>query len=535
MRKRPNLLLIVTDQHRADHLGCYGNSVVRTPNIDSLAARGTRFDNFYVSCPICMPNRATMMTGRMPSLHGVRQNGIPLPLQAVTFPELLRNAGYRTALVGKCHLQNISAVPLEHGVTRPDPDKTTPPEALREARRNPWADGRYDQEQPATWHDDEGFEPDLPFYGFEHTALAIGHGDRVTGHYDRWLRARHPDADALRGPDNALPAGRDIWAPQAWRTRVPEELYPTRFVADETVNFLESRAKADDSAPFFIQCSFPDPHHPFTPPGRYFDMYDPADIPAPDAFHHPPERLPPHVAALHAARDNGTATRQGQTVFACTEREARGAIALTYGAITMIDDAIGRVLAALDRLGLRENTVVVFTTDHGDFMGDHQLLLKGALHYRGLIRTPCIWTDPAAEGASGSTKATAGTLDLAASFLDRAGVNPFHGMQGKPLPALAAGRETHDSLVIEEDQRRSYMAFPPNFRARTLLADDWRLTIYSCVDWGELYNLKNDPLEFENLWADPAHSGVRAALTEQLARQMMVLAESSPRATGHGP
>ncbi|MDH3703526.1 MAG: sulfatase-like hydrolase/transferase, partial [Alphaproteobacteria bacterium] len=139
MRKRPNLLLIVTDQHRADHLGCYGNSVVRTPNIDSLAARGTRFDNFYVSCPICMPNRATMMTGRMPSLHGVRQNGIPLPLQAVTFPELLRNAGYRTALVGKCHLQNISAVPLEHGVTRPDPDKTTPPEALREARRNPWA------------------------------------------------------------------------------------------------------------------------------------------------------------------------------------------------------------------------------------------------------------------------------------------------------------------------------------------------------------------------------------------------------------
>jgi arylsulfatase A-like enzyme len=533
--KRPNFLLFITDQHRADHLGCYGNSIVRTPNIDSLAAKGTKFENFHVSTPICMPNRATLMTGRVPSLHGVRQNGIPLSLKSVTFADLLRDAGYRTALVGKSHLQSISAVPLEHGIPVPDPKKALPPEAEREAHRNVWGDGRYDQEQPATWRGEEGFEPATPFYGFDELALAIGHGDRIVGHYDRWLRDRHPDADKLRGPDNALPDGKNVWAPQAWRTRVPEELYPTTFVADETIAFLERRAKAGDDAPFFVQCSFPDPHHPFTPPGKYFDMYDPADVPEPDTFHHPADKLPPQVAALHAARDAGKANKKGQTVFACTEREARGAIALNYGSITMIDDAIGRVLDTLDRLGMREDTVIVFTTDHGDFMGDHQLLLKGAIHYQGLVRVPCIWSDPAASDAPAVSDAFSGTIDLPTSFLDRAGINPFNGMQGKSLPALAAETDAHDCLVIEEDQRRSYMGFPANFRARTLRAGDYRLTLYSCTEWGELYDLKNDPLEFENLWDDPARAGLRAELMEQLTRKMIALAESSPLATGHGP
>ena len=102
--EKPNIVLIVTDQHRADHLGCYGNGIVRTPNIDSIAARGLAFDRFYVASPICMPNRSTIMTGKMPSAHGVPTNGLPLPLESVTFVDLLRNEGYRTAMVGKSHL-----------------------------------------------------------------------------------------------------------------------------------------------------------------------------------------------------------------------------------------------------------------------------------------------------------------------------------------------------------------------------------------------------------------------------------------------
>src|ERR1051325_11127577 len=133
MSKGRNFLFIITDQHRADHLGCYGNSVVRTPNIDRLARNGARFERFHVATPICMPNRATLMTGLMPSLHGARQNGIPLPLTATTFVDILRAAGYATALVGKCHLQSINGNAPVVGMPKPEPRLAPPPAELREA------------------------------------------------------------------------------------------------------------------------------------------------------------------------------------------------------------------------------------------------------------------------------------------------------------------------------------------------------------------------------------------------------------------
>ena len=111
---RPSFILFITDQHRADFLGCYGHPIVRTPHINSMATRGTAFDRFYVASPVCMPNRSSLMTGRMPSVHGVRCNGIPLSMNAVTFVDLLRNAGYRTALVGKSHLQNSHVLAADH-------------------------------------------------------------------------------------------------------------------------------------------------------------------------------------------------------------------------------------------------------------------------------------------------------------------------------------------------------------------------------------------------------------------------------------
>src|SRR4029077_9026756 len=122
--RRPNFLLFITDQHRVDYLGCYGHPVLRTPHIDSIAARGTRFEKFYVATPVCMPNRSTLMTGRMPSVHGVRSNGTPLPLRSNTFVEMLRAGGYATALVGKSHLQNFGDWPAI--LKRPPPPARAP-------------------------------------------------------------------------------------------------------------------------------------------------------------------------------------------------------------------------------------------------------------------------------------------------------------------------------------------------------------------------------------------------------------------------
>lgn len=532
---RPNFLFIITDQHRADHLSCYGNPVLKTPNIDRIAAAGTRFERFYVATPICMPNRATLMTGRMPSLHGSRHNGIPLSLSATTFVEILRAAGYSTALIGKCHLQSINGNLPTVGMPAVNPDHKLPPDHLREADKSHDQLGRYDQELPSTWSVDPEFEPTRPYYGFDHLELAIGHGDKVVGHYGRWLKEQHPEPETLRGAAHQLDGNR-YRAPQAWRTRVPEELYPTAYVAERTMRFLENYSRTDRSKPFFIQCSFPDPHHPFTPPGKYWEMFDANEIPTPPSFSNGGHPLPPHLQKLHDERAQNKSNRDGQRAFAITEQEAREAIALTYGMITMVDDAIGSILAWLKTLGLDSNTVVIFTSDHGDFMGDHQLLLKAALHYRGLVRVPFIWSDPHTESGGLVSQSLCGTLDIAKTILSRAGLAGHNGLQGRNLlPAVHGENPVHDALLIEEHQRRGYMGMRDNFRARTLITADHRLTLYEGADWGELYDFHADPHERHNLWHERTAQELSHELAIRLVRRMMELTDTSPLATHHGP
>jgi arylsulfatase A-like enzyme len=212
MSKRPNFVFIITDQQRADHLGCYGNKVIHTPNIDALARQGFRSEGFYVANPVCMPNRASIMTGRMPSLHRVRHNGIELDLTETTFVEMLREAGYRTSLVGKSHLQCIHNAPAAY---------PKPAERLsREARRSDG--GPYGQEMETTWETNPRHDLKYPYYGFEHARLSIMHADRQQGHWRRWLRTQVRDADRLIGPENAFPTPDFELSKvrQAWRTRV---------------------------------------------------------------------------------------------------------------------------------------------------------------------------------------------------------------------------------------------------------------------------------------------------------------------------
>jgi len=164
----PNFLLFITDQHHADFLGCYGHPVVQTPNIDAIAARGTRFDNFFVNNPVCMPNRSSLMTGRLPSQHRVVSNGVNLSLQAVTFTDLLAAQGYDTALIGKSHLQNMTGKPPIKQRAEPKYPNAMPPEDLAEAHRPVPGDGPYDQELPKYWEGNAPLTMTLPFYGFGH-------------------------------------------------------------------------------------------------------------------------------------------------------------------------------------------------------------------------------------------------------------------------------------------------------------------------------------------------------------------------------
>ncbi len=527
MPSKPNFLLITTDQQRADHLGCYGNVRIRTPHIDSLAVRGRRFDRFYVATGVCMANRASLMTGRMPSLHGTRCNGIPLARNSTTFVDLLRDAGYYTGLVGKCHLQNMTDMPPEEPRDPVPEGLQAPPPALADAVTGRWGEGGYDMELLRKWRQDPAHRVQTPYYGFDHVDLCTMHGDMVEGDYARWLRQVAGDIDQLRGPKNALPDSR-YTAPQAYRTRVPEEQYPSAWVGDRAEAFLEQAARGD--RPFFLHCSFADPHHPFTPPGKYWDMYDPDDMVLPASFYQAEDSLFAPVAALHNERAQGRGRIHSTVSFAAREREAKEALALTYGMISMIDDVVGRLMARLRALGMDRNTVVAFTSDHGDFMGDHGLLLKSALHYQSLIRVPFIWADPYRDTEGAATDALAGTIDIPATVLARAKLAPFHGMQGRSLLGLIDGQHAggRDAVLVEEDGHAPTFGLDKPVRARTVVTASHRLTLYDQPGWAELYDLRNDPNELVNLFEDPRHAKVRAQMFEVMARELMLADDRAP-------
>lgn len=516
MTDRPNFLFLITDQQRADWLGCYGHPVLKTPHIDSIAHRGMRFDNFHTASPVCMPNRASLLTGRYPSLHGLRYNGCVLPENANTFVDLLAGAGYHTAAIGKSHLQPFTDLPpmgksLSDIAATPEAWKPRKPDSYQEAPEHYDASGRYCIK--------------TPYYGYAHVDMVTHHGDRCGGHYQQWFRDTAKDWEALHDPANQLP--HTYSCPQAYRTPIPEELYPTAYVRDRAIDYLSARAEQDD--PFFAFVSFPDPHHPFNPPGRYWDMYHPDQFDVALSFSAHRNPTPP-MQWLHENWMSGGGQMTPQTAMMLDDARLKEAMALTAGMMGFVDDAVGAILTALKDSGQAENTVICYTSDHGDYLGDFNMLLKGALPFRGITRVPFLWSDPA-HGNAGSTSALCSTVDIAATILDRAGLSPFNGNQGVSfLPATRGADGPRDEALIEYNDGGNRLGFEKPARVRALVTDRWRYTVYKDQDWGELYDLQSDPDETHNLWDDPAHRDIRAHLSERLTHHLIAQMDESPMA-----
>ena len=511
---RPNFIVFITDQQRGDWLGCAGHRQVKTPNIDAIAARGTRFTNFHVASQVCMPNRASLLTGRFPSVHGLRSNGAVLARSANTFVDVLAAGGYRTASIGKSHLQPMT------GIKRPGATVATGP--IEEAWK---ADGEnYNVEDPKAF-EDRGGEIETPYYGYQKVISANQHGANSGGHYTRWFRQKAPDRKDLHDPANELP--HSYSCPQAYRTPVPEDLYPTAFIRDQARTYLTEAGASEN--PFFLFVSFPDPHHPFNPPGKYWDMYDPEDfdVALPYNAHHNP--IPP-LKFVKAAYEAGDAALTPQTAFMAGDRQIREAMALTAGMITMIDDAVGAVMAQVTALGLDRNTVVLFTSDHGDYMGDFNLLLKGAVPLRSVTNVPFIWSDPA-DGTARVSAEMGSTVDISATILDRAGLKPYNGLQGRSLlDAVRGGKGPRNHVFSEFNDVIPRLGFETAVQVRSLITPTHRLSVYRNHEWGELYDLSIDANETRNLWDDPAHSDIRAALVLKLTHDLIDQMDRSPMA-----
>ncbi len=508
----PNVLFIITDQQRADHVGFVGNDVVRTPHLDSIAARGTVFDNAWVANPVCMPNRSSIMTGRMPSVHGVIFNDRSLELGANTHVRQFREAGYRTALIGKSHLQ--------HGMSR----NAVVESGLRSAVDSPYPAGWDTLEHAERYFDGE---PEFPesFYGFGHVELAIDHGSRITGHHMRWALEQGASQEELVVPYTAECAAErrhDGWW-QIYRPTYAEELHSSRFVADRTAAFITDAARA--GVPWLVWASFPDPHHPMCPPGKWFDRHRPDEMALPRTVDDPLDSAPEHLrrfARMHPSR-------QQYWVHPCgldgDHDLARAAIAATYGMVEMIDDCVGQILAAVERAGAHDSTIVVFTTDHGDMMGDHGLLLKGCMHYRGTLQVPLVIASPA-HGAE-RTSSLASSVDLGPTLLDLAGLEFYDGIQGVSLvPVLDSPAASVRELVLIEDDipdsNRSWADMPA--KTRTIIAGGMKYTRHSTGE-DQLFCLDDDPDELTELSAD--YPTAHAAMVERLADALIEAADSA--------
>lgn len=514
MTRQPNFLFLITDQQRADWLGCYGHPVLKTPNIDAIAASGTRFDNFHVASPVCMPNRASLLTGRYPSLHGLRYNGCRLPLSANTFVDQLAEAGYHTAAIGKSHLQPFTDLPP---MGRDDDGAARRGEAWKQE------EGDYRQEAPGRYQPDGRYEFNTPYYGYQHVDMVTSHGDKCGGHYHQWFRENAPDWEALHDNANQLP--HNYSCPQAYRTPVPEALYPTAYIRDRTIDYLSERIDQDD--PFFAFVSFPDPHHPFNPPGKYWDMYSPDDfnLSLPYSAHKNPT---PPMRWLHDNWQGEGAQMTPQTAMMLDEQQLKEAMALSAGMMAFVDDAVGDIMKSLEENGQLENTVICYNSDHGDYLGDFNMLLKGALPFRSITRVPFIWSDPD-HRKPGSSDALASTVDIAATILERAGIEPFNGNQGRSFRSAIEGGETNrDELLIEYNDGGRRLGFDEAARVRALVTREWRYTLYRDQPWGELYDLQNDPMETNNLWDSEQHFAVRARLAERLNHHLIAQMDESP-------
>lgn len=431
-------MLITADQLRFDHLGCTGHPVVRTPHLDGLAASGVTFAHAYAPATVCVPSRQSILSGLYPSAHGAMSNQSSLPESTLTLPEVMRRAGYRTAAVGKMH-----------------------------------------------------FHPVYAKYGFEHMRLAEQNGDgwKIDDYHARFLAERRlVDQWDLwdQQYEHRLQAPKRYWDSYGAATsELPEEAYHTTWIADESIRYLE-RLEGDD--PFFLWSSFIKPHHPFDPPVPYDRLYDPADV-----------VLPPGGEAW---RDKALTNLFGDPrlgyfdVREMSEAALRKVAALYYGLITHIDHHVGRMLDVLAALGLRENTVVVFASDHGDYLGQYGLFLKYPnVPYDALARVPLIVAGPRDVVRDGRVvNELASLVDLWPTFASLAGAPTSEGLQGHDLtPALGGG----PSGLAE---RTVFVEGNDGFKG--IRSSRYKFLYHARGQTCELYDLREDPDELRDVAAE---------------------------------
>ncbi len=485
MPSRPNILLILTDQQRRDSLAAYGNPWIETPNLNALAERSFVFDNAYVTQPVCTPSRASILTGLYPQTTGLTRNGIHIRGETKTIAEMVSD-DYLCAYYGKWHLG--SDVVPQHGFEGW--------RSIEDWGVGPGMAGRKERRSE---------EPD----------------------YHVWLRSNGIDP----------PRGRsyESWIASA---NLPEELTQAGYLGQEASRFIrERRGSPRGERPFLLVTSFFEPHPPYT--GPLDGLYDPASLPVGPAF----LRRPVTGSLVNRLRAdyylagglNPLAVEGGDIHDTTTEAGWRRLRAQYFANVTLVDRNVGKILRALEESGLADNTVVIFTSEHGEMAGDHGMLEKRAM-YEEATRVPLLVHVPWLRSEGRRVEGSVSLVDLTPTMLDLAGDSiPGHVEGRSVLPVLTGEKGLDDNDVFLQwngyDDRNlgspaiNRMAAAP-WRS-VVTADRWKLNL-SAADRSELYDLNSDPHEMRNLFDEPAQRDRVRDVAARVGLWMRELGDGTP-------
>jgi len=499
MKQRPNILLITSDQQHWNTLGRH-NPRIQTPALDRLAREGVYFDRAYCANPVCSPSRSTMITGLYPAWHHCWTIGVKLPEDVPTVNDILRANGYRTMLIGKAHFEPLNSTP-----------------------DSPSLECQPTMRDLAFWREFHG-----PYYGFDYVELVRNHADESHAgeHYGVWLEEQGLTnwRDYFQ-PWPPQPSQRPsrftrYWMREDTRWELPERYHYNVWVAERSIAMMEACAAQEQ--PFFLWASFPDPHPPCLVPEPWASMYDPEDMEPGTLWPDELDRLPPHFRLTQEANPDWSVYREtfgphGMGSHQVDPWDLRRYIAAYFGMVSLMDAQIGRILEALDRLGLAEDTLVLFTTDHGHFLGQHGLVDKGPYHYEDLLRIPMIVRYPRVVPGGRTCSALQSQVDFAPTFLAAAGL-PIPGlMQGVNQLDVWAGRQeaARDHVIVENRMEPTRMVLRSYIDAR------YKLTVYREQPFGELFDLEADPEERHNLWDDPEARDLKLMLLHRMVQAEM--------------
>ncbi|MBN1348180.1 sulfatase-like hydrolase/transferase [candidate division KSB1 bacterium] len=485
-----NILLITTDQQHCDTIG-KSNPRIKTPVLDRLVDEGVTFNRAYCANPVCSPSRSTILTGLYPAWHHCWTIGVKLPEDVPTVTGLLHDNGYRTILIGKAHFQPLASQPGSESI------ECHP--TLRDLD---------------FWRKFHG-----PWYGFDYLETARMHADEhlVGQHYAIWLEQQGlPDWKSYFQPlpgDAPTEKRRFYFLRENRSWTLPDKFHHTHWVGERTIAAIESSVKQDQ--PFFLWSSFFDPHPPYIVPEPWASMYDPQDMQPGKYTASEFDDMPPHFRKTREEhptwddyREPGGQGLHGFHSHLYPEAELKKDLACYYGMMSFIDQEIGRILDCLDQQGIAGNTLVLFTTDHGHFLGQHGLIAKGAFHYEDMLRIPMIARFPGQIPQGCSCSALQSQIDFAPTFLSAAGVDVPGALQGiDQLDVWRARQEQARDHVICENRHN-----PTTVHLRTMVTERYKITVYREGDFGELFDLKTDPGELHNRWDDAAYAEIKSRL-----------------------